>query len=188
MSWTVIKNKLGIAVGGGVTSTIATSCFVTSWVNVEEHRRLSFTFGVGSATGQNGIPTVPGDVGGFTGWLQIEGTNETPECYGATGGTDPGMGSRPGRNGYTGARYWAPLNAQSIGFGAGASGGGATGWAVSNAIGGTGGANPLLITLDYVGPAYVRAKFNQTASGAPFANATACGSGTIDLYMTAKHG
>ena len=95
--------------------------------------------------------------GGFTGTVYIQTTNELNYCCGATGTQQAGAGSQPGLNGYSGAQYWTTIPN-------------------TGALNIT--QNTTVLQQDYynVGARYVRAM----ATGLQ-------GSGTIDLYLTAKN-
>lgn len=160
MSKSPIHNQLMIQDGAGNHAIpFATGTWVTQWVNIEEHRRVNFTFGIGSATG------APGDVGGFTGSLAIQGTDELAQCNGGSGTQEAGNTSRPGLQGYTGARF-----AQTVPSGT---------YAVTNA------SNVFQMSLTDVGSAFIRVAFNVSATG-PTATGTLGGSGTWNVFLTAK--
>jgi hypothetical protein len=165
MSRSTVRGQILLPDQRNVPQPIATSCWVSRWYQIDEHRRFSLTVGVGSATG------AVGDAGGFTGLLVLEGTNEFANAAAATGTPWAGAGSQPGSNGYTGALYYQALPSGTF--------------QISNAISGPSAA--LLVTLDYLGVAFIRAKFNTTASGTPYPGATACGSGTMQMSFTAKN-
>ena len=103
MSRSTIRNQLFLNDGFGHKLPISTGTWVTPAVNIDEHRRISVTLGIGSATG------AVGDFGGFTGVLSVQGTNELAQCNGMTGTPEAGNTSRPGLNGFTGALYWVDL-------------------------------------------------------------------------------
>lgn len=164
MSRSTIRNQLFINDGTGQKLPIATSTWVTQAINVDEHRRLSLSIGISSATG-----ATP-DHGGFTGVLLVQGTNELAQCNGNTGTQEAGNTSRPGVNGFTGATLWQTIPSGSI--------------AINKGIAQPG--NALLLTFDNTGPAFIRLAFNITATGAS-PNATNCGSGTWNVFLTAKN-
>lgn len=163
MSKSSIRQQLFINDGTGQKLAIATSTWVTNAVNIDEHRRLSLTIGVGSATG------AAADIGGFTGTLLVQGTDELAQCYGQTGTQEAGNGSRPGTNGFTGARFWQTIPSGTVN--------------ITNTSGQPG--NAILLSFTDVGVAFVRVAFNVSPTG-PYANATACGSGTFNVFLTAK--
>jgi hypothetical protein len=160
MSRSFIQNQLFINDGTGQKLPIATSSWVTSWVNIQEQRRLSITLGIQSATG------AAGDVGGYTGYLYVQGTDELPLRNGATGTPDAGNTQLPGANSATGALF-----AQTI---------------PSGIVAITTGNNRLLLSFTDVGTAFVRLAFNMTATGASVGS-SGCGSGTWNVYLTAKN-
>lgn len=161
MSRSTVRNQLKINDGLGNKLSIGTSTFITSAVNVDEHRRVSFTIGVTSATG------AIGDNGGFTGTLTVQGTNELAECNGATGTAEAGNTSRPGINGFSGARFWSNLQSGTFN--------------IDNTIKGP---NSLMLSFTDIGAAFVRVVFNQTATGAL---PNSVGSGLMHIYLSAKN-
>ena len=160
MSRSPIRNQLLINDGLGNKLPISTGTWVTNAVNIDEHRRLSLTIGVTSATG------AIGDIGGWTGTLLVQGTDELGQNNGATGTQEAGNTNRPGINGFTGARFWNTIPSGSV--------------AINN------GTQSILLSFSDVGCAYVRVAFNVSATG-PLPNATNCGSGTFNVYLTAKN-
>lgn len=102
--------------------------------------------------------------GGYTGILSVQGTDEVPNCI-IVQGTGPsvawaGAGAQPGQNGYTGALYWQNLPSGSVN--------------VTNST------SAFQLQLTDVGVRFVRLVFNQGVV-API------GSGTIQIFLTAKH-
>jgi hypothetical protein len=160
MSRSSIRNQLFINDGLGNKLPIQTGTWVSSAINIDEHRRLSFTIGIGSATG------AVGDAGGFTGILQVQGTDEIAQSNGCTGTPEAGNTSRPGTNGFTGALYWQPIQSGTV--------------AINNTM------NRLQLSFSDVGVGFVRLAFNTTATGILGA-AAAGGSGTWNVFMTAKN-
>lgn len=160
MSRSTVRNQLFLNDGTGVKLPISTGTFVTSAVNIDEHKRLSFTIGITGSTGTALVPT-----GGFTGTLVVQGTNELGQCNGATGTQEAGNTNRPGINGFTGARFWNTLASGSFN--------------IDNTT------TSLLIQFTDVGVAYVRLGFNLTSNNVPAT--TAIGSGTMHIYLTAKN-
>jgi hypothetical protein len=140
---------------------IQTGTWVSKWVNIDEHRRVSITWGVGSSTG------AAADVGGFTGTLLVQGTDELAQCFGGTGTPDAGTGSRPGVNGWTGARFPCTIPSGSVPV--------------------TLASNPMMLSFTDVGAAFIRVLFNATGYGFPTATGTLGGSGTAYVYLTAKN-
>jgi len=160
MSRSTVRNQLFLNDGTGVKLPVSTGTFVTSAVNVDEHRRLSLTIGITGSTG-------PSDSGGFTGTLVVQGTNELGQCNGATGTQEAGNTNRPGINGFTGARFWSNLASGSFN--------------IDNTT------KSLLIQFTDVGAAYVRVGFNVTSNNVPAPVGSAVGSGTMHIYLTAKN-
>lgn len=160
MSRSPIRQQLFINDGTGQKLAIQTGTFVTNAVNVDEHRRVSLTIGITSATG------AAADLGGFTGTLLVQGTDELAQCYGQTGTPEAGNGSRPGTNGFTGALFWNTIPSGSVAI--------------------TTNMQSLLLSFTDVGPAFVRVAFNRSATG-PLPNATGCASGTMAIFLTAKN-
>lgn len=159
MSRSTIHNELFLNDGTGIHLPIATGTFITRAINVDEHRRLSLTIGMlSSATGADLM-------GGFTGTLLIQGTDEIGRCNGVTGTPQAGAGSQPGQNGFTGALFWQTIPSGSI--------------AINNAT------NKLLLSFTDVGVAYVRVALNISASGTALPNSAA--SGAMKLFLTAKN-
>ncbi len=161
MSRSTVRNHLFINDGGNsrdLSRGISTGTFVTQAVNIEEHRRLSLTVGIAGSTG-------PSDTGGFTGILQVQGTNELGQRAGMTGTVEEGTLYKPGINGFTGARYWNTLASGTFN--------------IDNTT------QSLLISFTDVGAAYVRVAFNITSANVPAT--TAIGSGTMNIYLTAKN-
>ena len=164
MSRSSIRNQLKLTDGLGNPVNVATTTWVTQWINVDEHRRVSFTIGIQGSTG-----ATP-DYGGYTGTLLVQGTNELGQNNGATGTQECGNTNRPGINGFTGARFYATIPSGSI--------------AVNNQFGSPG--NAVLLTFENVGPSYIRLAFNQSPTG-PLTNFANCGSGLWNIYLTAKN-
>lgn len=162
MSRSTIKNEILINDGRGNKLPIGTSTWVSSWINVEEQRRLSITLGVTSATG------APGDIGGFSGILQIQGTDELGQCNGLTGTSEAGNTNRPGINGWTGARFYSVIPSGTIN--------------ITSTTGQPG--NALMLNFNDVSCGYIRLAFNQSATGALAGSA---GSGIMHVYLTAKN-
>lgn len=160
MSRSTVRNQLFLNDGLGNKLAIGTGTFVTNAVNIDEHRRLSLTIGIGSATG------AAGDVGGFTGVLLVQGTDELAQCNGATGTQEAGNLSRPGVNGFTGALFWQTIPSGTINI--------------------TKATNQLLLSFSDVGVAFVRVALNVSATG-PTATGTLGGSGTMSIFLTAKN-
>jgi hypothetical protein len=135
MSRSTVRNELFLNDGTGQKLLIQTGTFVTSAVNVDEHRRLSLTIGIMSATG------AIGDVGGFTGTFLVQGTDELAQSNGATGTQEAGNTSRPGKNGFTGALFWTTLpgGTQNI----------------------TASTTSVLLSFTDVGTSFIRVVFNQ---------------------------
>lgn len=180
MSRSTIRNQLLIQDGlgnrlpmvpsgagiGGFQNGIQTGTWVSSAINVDEHRRVSITVGIGSATG------AAGDSGGFTGTFSVQGTDELAQCNGATGTQEAGNTSRPGINGFSGARFWTILASGSTN--------------ITNAT------SSVLLQFTDVGAAFIRCVFNAGTTGAPTplnAGVTGSlgGSGTMFVYLTAKN-
>jgi hypothetical protein len=164
MSRSTINQQLHINDGGGLHIPIATGNFVTSAVNIEEHRRLSFTIGIQtSPTGSFG----PGatQTGGFTGILLVQTTNEIPKCNGSTGTQQAGAGRQPGTNGYTGALYWTTVATAGI----------------NNNV------TIAQIDITDVGASWVRVAFNQTTASGVTATGTLGGTGSMHVFLTAKN-
>jgi hypothetical protein len=163
MSRSTIRNQLkmmgswlldpipGAPSGTSTRVAFATGTWFSPWVNIDEQRRLNVTIGIGSATG------AVGDIGGMTGVLVVQGTDEIANCYGGTGTPDAGMGSRPGQNGYTGALFSQQLQTARVNN-------------TTTSIG---------ITFTDIGTAFVRLAFNP---GIP----TAIGSGSMFVHLTGK--
>lgn len=162
MSRSTIRNQLFINDGRGNKLAISTGTWVTNAVNIDEHKRLSLTIGIEGSTGASP------DLGGFTGTLLVQGTDELGQCNGQTGTQEAGNTNRPGVNGFTGARYWNTIPSGSIG------------WDLSK--------RSMLLSFTEVGAAYVRVAFNVSATG-PLAIATGTlgGSGTWNVFLTAKN-
>lgn len=158
MSKSTIRSQFFINDGTGQPLPIQTGTFVTRAISVDEHRRLSLTIGIGSSTG------AVADVGGFTGILQVQGTDEMANAPGATGTPWAAAFPQPGNNGYTGALFWNTIPSGSI--------------AITNAT------NSMLVSLTDVNCAFVRLAFNRSATGA-LPNSAA--SGTMYVYLTGKH-
>lgn len=159
MSRSTVRSHLLINDGLGNKLPISTGTFVSQAVSIEEHRRVSFTIGIESATG------AVGDAGGFTGILVIQGTNELGQRNGMTGTQEAGSLNKPGVNGFTGARYWNNLASGSFNIDSTT--------------------RSLLISFTDVGAAYVRVAFNITSNNVPMT--TAIGSGTMNIYLTGKN-
>jgi hypothetical protein len=159
MSRSTVRNQLLLNDGTGKKLPIQTGTWATNAVNIDEHRRLSLTIGITSATG------AAGDTGGYTGTLVVQGTNELGQCNGATGTQEAGNTNRPGINGFTGARFWNTLASGTFN--------------IDNTT------QSLLIQFTDVGVAYVRVGFNLTTNNVPAT--TAVGSGTFHVYLTAKN-
>lgn len=108
--------------------------------------------------------------GGFTGTLLVEGTDELGNC--AMGGAESilratgasiawaGAGAQPGQNGMSGAKYWNALPSGTVN--------------ITNAT------NSVLVTLNDVNCRWIRVNFNKGVT-------VAIGSGTIELFVTAKN-
>lgn len=159
MSRSTVHQQLLLNDGQGRKLPISTGTWVTNSVSVGEQRRLSLTIGMGSATG------AIGDIGGFTGTLVVQGTNELPQMNGATGTQEAGNFARPGINGFTGARFWNTLASGTFN--------------ITNAT------QSLLIQFTDLGPAFIRVGFNLTSNNVPAT--TAIGSGTMFVFITAKN-
>lgn len=161
MSRSTVRNQLFINDGLGNKLPIATATWVTNAVNIDEHRRISFTVAITSATGASP------DYGAYTGVMLVQGTNELGQCNGATGTQEAGNTNRPGINGFTGARFWQTLPSGTI--------------PITNSV-------TVMTGMDFtdVGFAYIRLAFNRSATGA-LPSASACGSGTWNVYLTAKN-
>jgi len=164
MSRSTIHQQLFINDGLGNRLPIQTGTWVSQAINIDEQRRISITIGCESATG------AAADMGGFTGTLLVQGTNELAQCNGATGTQEAGGTSRPGINGFTGARYWTTLASGSFN--------------ITNSSPCAG--NALLISFTDVGVSFIRLAFNQSATGTT-ATGTLGGSGTLNVYVTAKN-
>ncbi len=163
MSKSTIRNQLQLNDGLGNKLPIQTGTWVSSAINIDEHRRVSITLGIGSATG------AAGDTGGFTGTLTVQGTDELAQCNGATGTQEAGNTNRPGTNGFTGARFWTVL--------------------ASGTFNVTAATASLLLQFTDVGVAFIRLAFNASTAGTPNTGATGSlgGSGTMYAYLTAKN-
>lgn len=161
MSRSTIHNQIFLNDGAGNKVPISTGTWISSAINVEEQRRLSITLGVTSATG------AIGDIGGFTGVLQVQGTDELAQCNGATGTPESGNTSRPGVNGFSGALFWNTLPSGSFNI--------------------TTGTQSLQIQFTDVGVAFIRLVFNQSATGTLQAGGVSLGSGTMRVFVTAKN-
>lgn len=161
MSRSPIRQELKLNDGLGNKLPIQTGTFATKAINVDEHRRLSLTIGVSSATGVIGAGG-----GGFTGILEVQGTDELAQCAGATGTQEAGDSSRPGVNGFTGAVFWQTIPSGTV--------------AVTNAT------NKMLLQFNEVNCAFVRVVFNRSATG-PTVTGTLGGSGTMSIFLTAKN-
>lgn len=150
----------GVSTGPGIVQLpIQTGTWISRAYNIEDQRRVSVTLGIQSATG------APGDVGGFTGTFQFQGTDELPGSWGATGTPWWSAGPQPGFNGYTGALFWNTLPSGSFN--------------ITNAT------NSQLMTITEVSTRWVRFVFNQSATGTT-ATGTLGGSGTMNVYFTSK--
>jgi hypothetical protein len=150
-----------VLISNGVNSNqpIATACFISKAFSTLHTRRLSVTIGIQGSTG------AAGDVGGFTGTLLIQGTDEIWGANGVTGSPFANAGPQPGYNGSTGGLFWNTIPSGTIN--------------INNGV------QSALLNFTDVGPAAIRFVFNQSATG-PLPNATACGSGTMNIYLTAK--
>lgn len=160
MSRATVRNQLLLNDGGGQKFPIQTGVWVSSPVNIDEHRRLSLTIGVGGATG------AVGDVGGFTGTLSVQGTDELAQSNGPSGCPWAGDTSLPGKNGTTGGLFWTQL--------------------ASGAIGITAATTSVLVQFTDVGVAFVRLVFNGGPM-LPTATGTLGGSGLMSVFLTAKN-
>lgn len=107
--------------------------------------------------------------GGFTGTLLVEGTDELGNCSIAGGGilaatgasiAMAGAGAQPGVNGMSGAKYWSTIPSGTI--------------AVTNSTQG------FIVQFNDVNCRWLRLNFNKNV-------VTAIGSGTIELFVTAKN-
>jgi hypothetical protein len=102
--------------------------------------------------------------GGFTGTLLIEGTDELGNCSVAVGTgagvAMAGAGAQPGINGVSGAKYWTALPSGTV--------------LVTNST------TSLQTQLNDVNCRWIRVSFNKGVT-------TAIGSGTIELFITAKN-
>jgi|ERR1041385_1583799 hypothetical protein len=159
MSRSTIRNQLYL---DSNQSPIATGNWIGPPINVDEHRRVNLTFGIGSATG------AANDCGGFTGTLTIQGTDELTNGNFPSGA--PYAGSRtPG--GPSGANYWQTIPSGTF--------------AVTKAT------QVFSMSFTDVGFAYIRPCFNATGgmTGPYSPAATGClgGSGTWNVYLTAKN-
>lgn len=161
MSRSSIRNQILLNDGLGNKLPIQTGTWVSSAINIDEHRRLSVTLGVQSATG------AAGDAGGFTGILLVQGTDELAQNNGCTGTQEAGNTSRPGLNGFTGALWWQTIPSGAV--------------AITNAT------NRLLLSFTDVGVGFVRLAFNVTATGTLAPGVGQGGSGTMQVYVTAKN-
>lgn len=161
MSRSSIRNQILLNDGLGNKLPIQTGTWVSSAINIDEHRRLSVTLGVQSATG------AAGDAGGFTGILLVQGTDELAQNNGCTGTQEAGNTSRPGLNGFTGALWWQTIPSGTV--------------AITNAT------NRLLLSFTDVGVGFVRLAFNVTATGTLAPGVGQGGSGTMQVYVTAKN-
>ena len=160
MSRSTVRNQILLNDGLGNGLPIQTGTWISRAINIDEHRRLSITLGIGSATG------AAGDLGGFTGQLFVQGTDELAQCNGATGTPEAGGTSRPGINSATGGRYWNTL-ASGI-------------FNINNTT------SSIQIQFTDGGVAFVRLAFNATGwyQAGP---AVSWGSGTMNVYVTAKN-
>lgn len=161
MSRATIRNQFFLNDGAGNRVPIATGSWVTSAVCVDEARRLSLTVGITSATG------AVGDVGGYTGTLLVQGTDELAQQYGITGYAEAGYQSRPGiPNGTGAARFWNTIPSGTF--------------PVNQAT------QQFALSFTDVGFAFIRLAFNMSGTGA-MPSSSGCGSGVWNVYMTAKN-
>ncbi len=163
MSRSTLHEQLFINDGLGNPLPIQTGTFVTKAINMEERRRLNITIGIQGSTGY-GLGT--GMVGGFTGMLLVQGTDELQGNLGPTGTAWANAPAQPGINGFTGALFWQTIPSGAI--------------AITNAT------NQLLVQLTDVGPSYIRLAFNMSATGT-LVSGTSGGSGTMQLFVSGKH-
>lgn len=159
MSKSPIHNQILLNDGAGNKLAIQTGTWISPAINIDDHRRLSFTIGVGSATG------AAGDTGGFTGTLQVQGTNELGNAAGATGSPWAFAGQQPGVNGSTGGLFWQNLASGTTTL--------------------TSSTTAILLSFTDVGPSWVRIGFNLDSNSNRIA--TAIGSGTMYVWVTAKN-
>lgn len=151
MSQSPLHQQLWLNNGAGFNLPIQTGTFVTAALNMEERRRLSLTIGI---------------VGGFTGTLQVQGTDEIANASPATGTPWAGVYQQPGQNGYTGGLWWSAIPSGTV--------------SITNAT------NQLLLSFTDIGPAFVRLAFNVSATGST-ATGSLGGSGTMQIFCTAKN-
>lgn len=172
MSRSTLHDQVFLNDGSGSPLPIQTGTWVSKAFNIEEKRRLSVTLGIrgqsGITQGLSGFAATGsfGAPGGFTGQMLVQGTNEISKCYGVPGTPWAGNLPQPGENGYTGARYWNTLASGTIN--------------IDNTV------SSLLVDFTDVGVSYIRLVFNQSGTGAT-ATGTLGGSGTMDVYLTAKN-
>ncbi len=158
MARTTTNDQLLLNDGRGRLSPIATGVFQTKAIDMSERSRLSIsgTF-----------------AGGFTGFLRVEGTDETGTCaidgnaiLLPTGASIAwaGAGSQPGTNGMSGAKYWSTIPSGVI--------------AVNNTT------NKFIVQFNDINSRWIRLNFN---SGIANAIGSAVGTGAIELFITAKN-
>jgi hypothetical protein len=181
MSKATFHNQIFLRDGNGNLNSISTGAFISPGYLIEEKRRLSLTIGQagpvptglpasqpGPLTGFTGGLAATGTwqpIGGFTGILLIQGTNEVGQAMGATGTAWAGVGVQPGVNGYTGGLYWNTLPSGTVN--------------ITNLT------TSLQIDFTDIGASWFRVVFNQPA---PVGIQTGTGgSGTMQVYFTAKN-
>jgi hypothetical protein len=166
MSRSTIRNRLTL---DSNEQPVQTGSWFSAPINIDEHRRLSISGGITSATGTQTGTAYP-DCGSYTGTLVVQGTDELAQ-YSIPSGA-PFAGTRsPGTANASGAMFW-----QTIPSGT---------YAVTKAT------QVFALNFTDVGFAYVRVGFNVTGgiTGAWAPSATGClgGSGTWNVFLTAKN-
>lgn len=157
MARSTINDQLFLNDGRGRAVAIATGTFHTKAIDMSERRRLSVTANF---------------AGGFTGIFLVQGTDEVGNCslgadvLAATGACVAwvGAGQQPGQNGYSGAKYWNTIPSGAL--------------AITNAT------NSVLLSFTEVSSRWIRLVFND---GITTAIGSAVGSGSIELFITAKN-
>ncbi len=165
MSRSTIRNQIYL---DSNQQLIQTGTWIGPPINIDEHRRVSLTFGIGSSTGAPTGTAYP-DAGGFTGTLVIQGTDELANGNFPSGA--PYAGVRTPGNGPSGGQFWQTIPSGTF--------------AVTKAT------TIFSMSFTDVGFAYIRPVFNATGgvTGAWAPSATGClgGSGTWNVFLTGKN-